>query len=426
MIDLGLCARTPTGSAPRASVPAVRTTGSSTRCSTPTSAAAPPRRVRDAARRAEVARQAGRAGRRARRSRRCWRRPRSWPPQVKAAEADGRGRGGAARRARRGASATSSSDGVPGRRRGRLRRAARGRRAAPEFDFEPARPPRARRAARRDRHGARREGLRRRGSTSSRASAPGSSSALLNLAMAQAVEHGFTPMITPDAGEARGHGAAPASSAPTPTRSTASRPTTSTSSARPRWRWPATTPTRSSTCPTAPMRYAGLVVLLPPRGRVVRQGHPRHHPRAPVRQGRDVRLLPPRGAPRPSTSGCSAWRRRCSPRSRCPTGSSTPRRATSAARRRASTTARRGCRRRARYRELTSTSNCTTFQARRLNIRYRDDDGRHPDAARPSTARWRRPAGSSRSWRTTSRPTARCGCREALRPYLGLEVLEPA
>ncbi len=28
------------------------------------------------------------------------------------------------------------------------------------------------------------------------------------------------------------------------------------------------------------------------------------------------------------------------------------------------------------YRELTSTSNCTTFQARRLGIRYRDDDGR--------------------------------------------------
>ncbi len=28
------------------------------------------------------------------------------------------------------------------------------------------------------------------------------------------------------------------------------------------------------------------------------------------------------------------------------------------------------------YREVTSTSNCTTFQSRRLNIRYRDDDGR--------------------------------------------------
>ena len=28
------------------------------------------------------------------------------------------------------------------------------------------------------------------------------------------------------------------------------------------------------------------------------------------------------------------------------------------------------------YRELTSTSNCTTFQARRLSIRYRDENGK--------------------------------------------------
>jgi seryl-tRNA synthetase len=34
-----------------------------------------------------------------------------------------------------------------------------------------------------------------------------------------------------------------------------------------------------------------------------------------------------------------------------------------------------------RYRELMSTSNCTTFQARRLNIRYRDADGRPQVAA---------------------------------------------
>lgn len=34
-----------------------------------------------------------------------------------------------------------------------------------------------------------------------------------------------------------------------------------------------------------------------------------------------------------------------------------------------------------RYRELTSTSNCTTFQARRLGIRYRDADGRPRPAA---------------------------------------------
>src|SRR6185295_980283 len=34
-----------------------------------------------------------------------------------------------------------------------------------------------------------------------------------------------------------------------------------------------------------------------------------------------------------------------------------------------------------RYRELTSTSNCTTFQARRLNIRYRDERGHTQIAA---------------------------------------------
>ncbi|GAA1786394.1 serine--tRNA ligase [Luedemannella flava] len=45
-----------------------------------------------------------------------------------------------------------------------------------------------------------------------------------------------------------------------------------------------------------------------------------------------------------------------------------------------------------RYRELTSTSNCTTFQARRLNIRYRDEEGRTQTAATLNgtlaTTRW--------------------------------------
>ncbi|MGW0037938.1 serine--tRNA ligase [Gordonia sp. NPDC003376] len=44
------------------------------------------------------------------------------------------------------------------------------------------------------------------------------------------------------------------------------------------------------------------------------------------------------------------------------------------------------------YRELTSTSNCTTFQARRLSIRYRDDQGRPQVAATLNgtlaTTRW--------------------------------------
>jgi seryl-tRNA synthetase len=45
-----------------------------------------------------------------------------------------------------------------------------------------------------------------------------------------------------------------------------------------------------------------------------------------------------------------------------------------------------------RYRELTSTSNCTTFQARRLGVRYRDDQGRPQVAATLNgtlaTTRW--------------------------------------
>jgi seryl-tRNA synthetase len=45
-----------------------------------------------------------------------------------------------------------------------------------------------------------------------------------------------------------------------------------------------------------------------------------------------------------------------------------------------------------RYREVTSTSNCTTFQARRLNIRYRDADGKPQIAATLNgtlaTTRW--------------------------------------
>src|SRR6202012_5330331 len=78
------------------------------------------------------------------------------------------------------------------------------------------------------------------------------------------------------------------------------------------------------------------------------------------------------------------------------------------------------------YRELTSTSNCTTFQARRLNVRYRDEHGKPRIAATLNgtlaTTRWivailenhQLPDGSVR-------------VPEALRPFLGgLEVLTPA
>jgi seryl-tRNA synthetase len=77
------------------------------------------------------------------------------------------------------------------------------------------------------------------------------------------------------------------------------------------------------------------------------------------------------------------------------------------------------------YRELTSTSNCTTFQARRLAVRYRDENNRAQIAATLNgtlaTTRWivailenhQQADGSVR-------------VPEALRPYLGgLDVLKP-
>jgi seryl-tRNA synthetase len=78
-----------------------------------------------------------------------------------------------------------------------------------------------------------------------------------------------------------------------------------------------------------------------------------------------------------------------------------------------------------RFLELTSTSNCTTFQARRLGVRYRDAEGRPQVAATLNgtlgTTRWivailenhQQPDGSVR-------------VPEALRPFLGgREILEP-
>jgi len=76
------------------------------------------------------------------------------------------------------------------------------------------------------------------------------------------------------------------------------------------------------------------------------------------------------------------------------------------------------------YRELTSTSNCTTFQARRLAVRYRDDNGKPQTAATLNgtlaTTRWlvailenhQQPDGSVR-------------VPEALVPFVGSDVLEP-
>ncbi|MGP3534004.1 serine--tRNA ligase [Microbacterium sp. RD1] len=77
------------------------------------------------------------------------------------------------------------------------------------------------------------------------------------------------------------------------------------------------------------------------------------------------------------------------------------------------------------YRELTSTSNCTTYQARRLNIRHRPEGGKTQPVATLNgtlaTTRW-----IVALLETHQRPDGTVSVPEALRPYLGgLEVLEP-
>lgn len=78
-----------------------------------------------------------------------------------------------------------------------------------------------------------------------------------------------------------------------------------------------------------------------------------------------------------------------------------------------------------RYREVTSTSNCTTFQARRLNIRYRDADGRPQTAATLNgtlaTTRWLIPILENHQ-----QPDGSVRVPKALQPYLGgRDMLEP-
>jgi seryl-tRNA synthetase len=77
-----------------------------------------------------------------------------------------------------------------------------------------------------------------------------------------------------------------------------------------------------------------------------------------------------------------------------------------------------------RYRELTSTSNCTTFQARRLAIRYRDDDGRTQIAATlngtMATSRW-----LVAILENHQQPDGSVAVPKALQPFLGgRDVLE--
>ena len=76
------------------------------------------------------------------------------------------------------------------------------------------------------------------------------------------------------------------------------------------------------------------------------------------------------------------------------------------------------------YRELTSTSNCTTFQARRLGTRYRDADGKTQIAATLNgtlaTTRW-----LVAILENNQRADGSVAVPEALRPWVGKDVLTP-
>jgi len=76
-----------------------------------------------------------------------------------------------------------------------------------------------------------------------------------------------------------------------------------------------------------------------------------------------------------------------------------------------------------RYRELTSTSNCTTYQARRLNTRYRTDRGTQTAATLNgtlATTRW-----LVAILENHQQADGSVVVPQALQPYLGLEVLKP-
>ena len=173
-----------------------------------------------------------------------------------------------------------------------------------------------------------------------------------------------------------------------------------------------------------PLRYAGWSTCYRREAGQPRQGHPRHHPRAPVQQARDVQLHRPRRrrgrarAPSRLAGGDAAdlgLAYRVIDTAAGDLGSSAARKydveawvPTQEA-----------------YRELTSTSNCTTFQARRLDIRQRTESGKTAPVATLNgtlaTTRW-----IVAILETHQQADGSVVVPEALRGYLGgLEVLEP-
>jgi seryl-tRNA synthetase len=76
------------------------------------------------------------------------------------------------------------------------------------------------------------------------------------------------------------------------------------------------------------------------------------------------------------------------------------------------------------YREVTSTSNCTEFQARRLSVRLRDADGVRPLATLNGTL-CAIPRNIVAILENHQQPDGSVRVPEALRPFLGRDVLQP-
>ena len=127
----------------------------------------------------------------------------------------------------------------------------------------------------------------------------------------------------------------------------------------------------------------GLLAVLPARGGRRRARHARHLPRAPVRQGRDVQLR------RARRTSAAEHERLLAIEEEILQALEIPYRVVNIAvdDLGASAAKKYDCEAwlpgQQRYRELTSTSNTTDFQARRLDIRYRPDGRRQ--AARTCT-----------------------------------------
>ena len=77
------------------------------------------------------------------------------------------------------------------------------------------------------------------------------------------------------------------------------------------------------------------------------------------------------------------------------------------------------------YREVTSTSNCTEFQARRLNIRYRDENGTKPVATLNGTL-VAVPRMIVAILENHQNADGSVNVPQALRPFLGVDTLVPA